>query len=133
MQITVETVVAAPVDEVWRAYVTPADIQRWNAASDDWLTTSARVDLCVGGEFSSRMEAKEGSAGFDFAGTYTAIVEHEWIDYEFGDRAATVRFAAEGDGTRVQVTFDAETENPVDAQRDGWASILDSFRRHVDG
>ena len=77
MKITVETTVAAPIEDVWRAWTTPEDIKRWNAASDDWHTTAATVDLRVGGRFSSRMEAKDGSMGFDFAGTYTEVVPHE--------------------------------------------------------
>ena len=92
MRITVETNVAAPIDQVWRAYTTPADIVKWNAASDDWHTTKATVELREGGAFSSRMEAKDGSMGFDFAGTYTKIVEHERIEYAFGDRKAEIEF-----------------------------------------
>src|SRR6266852_7083831 len=92
MKITVETLVNAPVAKVWSAYTTPADIVKWNTASDDWHTTKATVDLREGGVFSSRMEAKDGSFGFDFAGTYTKIVPHELIEYAFGDRAATVEF-----------------------------------------
>lgn len=84
MNITAETTVAAPIEDVWHAYTTPEDIQQWNAASDDWHTTASTVDLRVGGAFSSRMEAKDGSMGFDFAGTYTKIVEHELIEYSFG-------------------------------------------------
>ncbi len=91
MQITVETTVNAPVAEVWRAYTTPEDIKQWNAASPDWHTTKATVDLREGGAFSSRMEAKDGSMGFDFAGTYTRIVPHERIEYAFGDRTARGR------------------------------------------
>ena len=87
-KITVETVVAAPIEQVWHAYTTPTDIKQWNAASDDWHTTAATVDLRVGGVFSSRMEAKDGSMGFDFAGTYTQVVEHKLIEYSFGDRTA---------------------------------------------
>lgn len=93
MKITVETTVTAPIDEVWRAYTTPDDIKQWNTASDDWHTTAATVDLRVGGGFTSRMEAKDGSMGFDFAGTYTNIVKHKLIEYSFGDRAALVEFA----------------------------------------
>jgi uncharacterized protein YndB with AHSA1/START domain len=133
MEITVETTVAAPIDEVWRAYTTPDEIEQWNAASDDWRTTASRVDLRVGGEFSSRMEAKDGSGGFDFAGTYTAIVEHERIEYSFGDRAARVDFEETPSGVRVRVTFDSEPTHPVEQQRDGWQAILDNFRRHVEG
>lgn len=132
MRITVSSTIDAPVAEVWRAYTTPADIVAWNAASDDWHTTAAEVDLRVGGEFSSRMEARDGSAGFDFAGTYTAVVEHERIEYEFGDRTTEVTFAQDGDGTRVVVSFDAEEENPVEMQRAGWQAILDRFTSHVE-
>src|SRR6185503_10865143 len=85
-RITVETTVDAPVDQVWRAYTTPADITKWNAASNDWHTSKASVDLREGGAFSSRMEAKDGSVGFDFAGTYTKIVEHKLIESTFGGR-----------------------------------------------
>ena len=86
MKITVETKIAAPVERIWIAYTTPEDIMRWNAASDDWHTTKSTVDLRVGGEFTSRMEAKDGSFGFDFAGTYTKIVPHKLIEFSFGDR-----------------------------------------------
>lgn len=133
MKITVETTVAAPIETVWRAYNTPEDIERWNAPSDDWHTTASTVDLRPGGEFSSRMEAKDGSAGFDFAGTYTKVVENELIEYSFGDREAAVEFDEVEGGARVRVTFDAEDENPVDMQRAGWQAILDSFKRHVEG
>src|SRR5215216_3324374 len=112
MKITVETTVAAPMEEVWRAWTTPEDIKQWNAASDDWHTTAATVDLRVGGQFSSRMEAKNGSMGFDFAGTYTKVVPHELIECAFGDRTLVVQFIKAGDkaGDRVTVreTFDAE-------------------------
>jgi uncharacterized protein YndB with AHSA1/START domain len=132
MQITVETTVNAPVAEVWRAYTTPEDIEQWNAASPDWHTTAATVDLREGGAFSSRMEAKDGSMGFDFAGTYTRIVPHERIEYAFGDRAAQVRFVRGADGVKVIVTFDAETTHSVAQQREGWQAILDNFARHVE-
>ena len=131
--ITVATTVAAPVDRVWRAYTTPDAITRWNAASDDWHTTEAVVDLRPGGAFSSRMEAKDGSAGFDFAGTYTEVVEHERIAYAFGDRVAEVVFRAVPAGTSVRVTFDAEPTHAVEQQRQGWQAILDNFRRYVEG
>jgi len=88
MKITVETEVLAPIDAVWKAYTTPADIMQWNAASDDWRTIAAAVDLREGGKFSSRMEAKDGSMGFDFAGAYTKTVPNKSIEYSFGDRTA---------------------------------------------
>jgi uncharacterized protein YndB with AHSA1/START domain len=129
--ITVETIVAAPMEQVWRAYTTPEDIRQWNAASDDWHTTAATVDLRVGGAFSSRMEAKDGSMGFDFAGTYTKIEEQRLIEYAFGDRSARVEFIPDHDGMRVRVTFEAESEHPIEQQRMGWQAILDNFARHA--
>jgi uncharacterized protein YndB with AHSA1/START domain len=132
MKITVETSVNAPITKVWDAYVTPDDIIQWNAASDDWHTTKSTVDLRAGGTFSSRMEAKDGSFGFDFAGTYTRIVPHERIEYEFGGRIGMVEFLPSSQGVKVHVTFDAETENPIDMQRQGWQAILNNFARHVE-
>jgi uncharacterized protein YndB with AHSA1/START domain len=131
-QITVQTTVAAPVDEVWRAYTTPDDIKQWNAASDDWHTPRATVDLRVGGAFSSRMEAKDGSMGFDFAGTYTKIVPHKLIEYSFGDRTAQVEFADTPKGVLVCVTFDSEPTHSIEQQREGWSAILKNFARHVE-
>jgi uncharacterized protein YndB with AHSA1/START domain len=132
MKITVETTVAATIEEVWRAWTTPADIKQWNAASDDWHTTAATVDLRVGGTFSSRMEAKDGSAGFDFAGTYTKVVPHERIECEFGGRVLQVEFVPENGKVKVRETFDAEETHSSDEQRSGWQAILDRFARHVE-
>lgn len=132
MKITVETIVNAPIARVWRAYTTPEEIKQWNTASDDWHTTKATVDLRVGGAFSSRMEAKDGSFGFDFAGTYTTIVPNERIEYAFGDRRAIVEFNPGANGVAVRVTFDAELENPVEQQRQGWQAILDNFAKYVE-
>ena len=132
MKITVEANVAAPIETVWEAYTTPEDIKRWNAASDDWHTTAASVDLREGGTFSSRMEAKDGSMGFDFSGTYTKIIEHRLIEYSFGDRTAQVVFSPEPTGVGVRVTFDSETTHSTEQQRDGWQAILNNFARHVE-
>lgn len=132
MKITVETTIAAPIAEVWRAYTTPADIMQWNAASDDWHTTAASVDLREGGEFSSRMEAKDGSFGFDFAGTYTKVVPNQLIEYAFGDRAAQVAFADGPEGVKVSVTFDAEDTHSIEQQQEGWQATLNNFKRHVE-
>lgn len=132
MKITVETTVAAPIEDVWRVYTTPDDIKQWNTASDDWHTTAAAVDLRVGGAFSSRMEAKDGSMGFDFSGTYTNIVPHRIIEYSFGDRAAQVEFADSPKGVNVRVTFDGEPTHSIEAQRAGWQAILNNFTRHVE-
>ena len=132
-KITVSTTVAAPVQHVWRAYTTPEDILQWNAASADWHTTAATVDLRPGGKFSSRMEAKDGSFAFDFEGEYTQVVLHERIEYTFGDRVAVVEFTDSGDGVTVKVTFEGEASHSEEQQRAGWQAILDNFARHVKG
>ena len=133
MNITIETLVHAPIDKVWSAYTSPADIIQWNAASDDWHTTVASVELREGGQFSSRMEAKDGSFGFDFAGTYTKIVPHELIEYSFGDRSASVQFIQEASGVKVCISFVAEEEHSVEQQQEGWQAILNRFAKHVEG
>ena len=132
MKITVKTKVAAPIETVWRAYNSPDDIKQWNTASEDWHTTSATVDLRVGGNFSSRMEAKDASMGFDFAGTYTKVVPHQLIEYAFGDRAARVECEPGAKGVTVRVSFDAESTHSVEQQQPGWQAILDSLARHVE-
>jgi uncharacterized protein YndB with AHSA1/START domain len=133
MKITAQTKVHAPIEAVWKAYTSPADIMQWNAASPDWHTTAASVDLREGGKFSSRMEAKDGSMGFDFAGIYTKIVPQKLIEYAFGDRTAQVEFMAQADSVVVRVTFDAETTHSVEQQRGGWQAILDNFAHYLEG
>ena len=132
MKITVSTHVAAPVADVWKAYTTPEDIKVWNTASPDWHTTAASVDLRVGGMFSSRMEAKDGSFGFDFAGEYTQVVPNQRIEYAFGGRTGAVAFVEDAGGVTVSVTFDGEDTHSEEQQRSGWQAILDNFARHVE-
>lgn len=132
MKISVNTTISAPIEKIWQAYTTPEDIKQWNAASDDWHTTAAKVDLRVGGIFSSRMEAKDGSMEFDFAGTYTKIVENQLIEYSFGDRNTQVEFNNTLEGVNVSVTFDAESQYPIEQQQQGWQSILNNFKMHVE-
>jgi len=134
VKITVETEVKADVDRVWSAWNNPEDIKRWNAASDDWHTTGARVELREGGKFSARMEAKDGSEGFDFEGTYTRVVPRKLIEYRMDDgRQVAVEFSEQPGRVLVRETFDAETQNPPEMQRQGWQAILDNFARHVEG
>lgn len=133
MKITVSTVVKAPLADVWSRYTTPADIVQWNAASDDWHTTHATVDLREGGQFSSRMEAKDGSMGFDFAGTYTHVIPRQLLTYTFGDRSATVTFLPSEEGITVTVEFDAESIYPPEQQTAGWQAILNRFRDYTEG
>jgi uncharacterized protein YndB with AHSA1/START domain len=132
MKIVVETSVHAPIEKAWEAYTTPEDIVQWNAASDDWHTVRASVDLRAGGAFSSRMEAKDGSFGFDFAGTYTKVVPNRVIEYAFGDRTAKVAFDDRSDGVRITVSFDAESTHSIEQQQAGWQAILRNFARHVE-
>jgi uncharacterized protein YndB with AHSA1/START domain len=133
VKITVETLVKAGLDSVWDAWNNPDDIKQWNNASDDWHTTRSTVDLRQGGKFSARMEAKDGSAGFDFEGTYTRVEPRQVIEYQMEDgREVRVQFSETGDGVLVRETFDAETENDPELQREGWQAILDNFARHVE-
>ncbi|MBS0337949.1 MAG: SRPBCC family protein [Proteobacteria bacterium] len=131
MNITVETTIAAPIETIWQAWTTPEDIKQWNAASSDWHTTQASVDLRVGGTFSSRMEAKDGSMGFDFAGVYTKVEKHRLIEAAFGERTLKVEFVPGPNGVTVRETFEAEKTHPEEQQRAGWQAILDNFGRHV--
>ena len=131
-KITVETKISAPIEQVWRAWNTPDDIKQWNSASDDWHTTKSEVDLRVGGAFSSRMEARDGSRGFDFAGTYTNVVEHKLIESTFGGRILLVEFITGQDGVTVRETFDPESTHSVEQQRQGWQAILNNFKKHVE-
>lgn len=133
MTISVEVTIAAPIEDVWRAWTTPQDIMQWNAASDDWHTTEAAVDLRVGGTFSARMEAKDGSMGFDFAATYTKVVPHGLIEYSLEDgRIVLVEFLAGEEGVTVRETFDTESTHSSEQQRDGWQAILNRFAKHVE-
>lgn len=133
MKITVETTVEAAINAVWAVWNTPDDINHWNRASDEWHTTDSTVDLRVGGGFSYRMEAKDGSMGFDFEGTYTNIVEQKRIEYEMADgRTVSVEFEPADGGVKVTETFDAEDEHEAELQRQGWQSILDNFAKYVE-
>ncbi len=132
MKITIETLVHNDLDRVWQAWTTPDDIKQWNTASDAWHTTVSTVDLREGGRFLSRMEARDGSAGFDFEGIYTRIVPHRLIEYRLSDgRAVAVEFIARADGVLVSTAFEPEDANPVEMQRAGWQAILDNFGRHA--
>ena len=133
MEITVETVVNAPVPTVWKAWNDPEDIKQWNNASEDWHTTTSSVDLREGGRFSSRMEAKQGGEGFDFEGVYTKVVPHQRIEYRIADgRSVKVDFTPVAGGTLVKETFEAESENATEVQREGWQRILNRFAHHVE-
>lgn len=133
MKITVATTIKSDVDTVWNAWNSPEDIKQWNAASDDWHTTTSTIDLREGGSFNTRMEAKDGSMGFDFAGTYTKVIDKKLIEYALGDdRMVTVKFSPTEGGVKVEETFDSEPTHSEEQQRQGWQSILDNFAKYVE-
>ncbi|GGC33637.1 activator of HSP90 ATPase [Parapedobacter defluvii] len=132
-KITVEATVKAPVEKVWERYTSPEHIVKWNSASDDWHTTKAENDVRTGGKFLSRMEAKDGSFGFDFEGVYDDVAVNKRIAYTMTDgRKAEIIFMGENNETKMTVTFDAENENPIGMQREGWQAILDSFKKYTE-
>ncbi|CAN5850344.1 SRPBCC family protein [soil metagenome] len=131
--ITIETNINVPVEKVWKYWTTPEDIHQWNNASTDWHTTHAENDLRIGGKFMSRMEAKDGSMGFNFGGTYDDLKVNEYLAYTLVDgRKVIIRFNASGNKTKITETFDAEMENSIELQRSGWQSILDNFRHYAE-
>lgn len=131
--ITVEATVNAPVEKVWKFWSSPEHITKWNNASDDWHTPYAENDLRVGGKFTSRMEAKDGSFGFDFWGIYDVVVTNERIEYTLGDdRKVKIVFTDKGNATQVIESFEAENENSIEMQKGGWQAILDNFRKYTE-
>ena len=131
--ITIETIVIVPVEKVWQLWTEPAHITKWNNASEDWHTPYAENDVQAGGKFVSRMEAKDGSFGFDFSGVYDVVRVNEYIAYTLDDgRKVTISFSTQGIQTRVVETFEAEDTNPVDMQRSGWQAILDHFKQYAE-
>ena len=131
--ITVETLVNAPLNLVWRMWITPQDVMGWNNASDDWYTPSAQNDLRVGGMFHYTMASRDGNHSFDFSGVYTEIIPEKSIAYTLEDgRNVYVTFAVQGNAINVTETFDPEQENSTALQRAGWQSILDHFKRYVE-
>lgn len=132
--ITVETTINAPVEKVWEYWTKPEHITKWNYASEDWHTPSAENDLRVCGHFTSRMEAKDGSMGFDFGGVYDKVKPNEIIEYTLGDgRKVKIIFSTDGNTTKVVESFDAENTNPVEMQKSGWQAILTNFKNYTEG
>lgn len=132
-KIMVQTTVNAPLAATWESWTTPEDIIKWNAASEDWHTTKAENYPKTGGHFSSRMEAKDGSMGFDFEGVYDLVVDQKLIEYSMPDgRKVSITFETDGNTTTVVETFDAENTHPVDMQQMGWQAIMDNFKKHTE-
>ena len=132
--ITVQAVINAPVEQVWKLYTEPEHVMKWNNASNDWHTPRAENDLKVGGMFLYRMEAKDGSSGFDFDGTYKQVIANELIVYSISDgRKVEVTFTKDDNArTKMDTTFEAEITNPIEMQRDGWQAILNNFKIYVE-
>lgn len=131
--ITIETSVNASLEKVWKLWSEPTHIKLWNNASPDWHTPAAENDLRAGGKFNVRMEAKDGSFGFDFAGVYDEVKINELIAYTIGDgRKVKVTFKKNGNETKVIETFEPESENSIDMQRGGWQAILDNFKKYAE-
>ena len=132
--ITVETLVKAPVEKVWAYWSEPKHITQWCQASDDWHAPKAENDLRDGGKFSTTMAAKDGSFSFDFGGVYDKVIVNKLIEYTMGDgRKVKIVFGAQGNETKVTESFDAETTHSIDQQRDGWQAILNNFRKYTEG
>jgi len=131
--ITVKARINAPIGRVWKFWTTPADIQEWNNASADWHTPHADNDLRTGGKFVYRMEARDGSMGFDFGGVYEKVILYHQIKSTLGDgRKVNVIFTVEDNKTEITESFEAEDENPIEMQRGGWQSILDNFKNYAE-
>jgi uncharacterized protein YndB with AHSA1/START domain len=131
--IKIETTVAAPVEKIWEFWTNPGHITKWAAASDDWHTTKSENDVRVGGAFSSRMEAKDGSFGFDFGGVYDEVKPNEVIAYTLGDgRKVNTKFTSKDNSTTIVQDFEAESQNPLEMQKGGWQAILDNFKKYTE-
>lgn len=132
-KITIDTLVAAQPSKVWDYWNSPKHITAWNTASPDWHCPKAENDLKVGGKLKSRMEAKDGSFGFDFEGTYNEVQDQKKLSYVLGDgRQVTTTFEAVGNQTKITTVFDAENQNPIEMQKGGWQSILNNFKSYTE-
>lgn len=133
MEISIKTEVEAPLNDVWNAWITPEDITAWNYAAETWCCLSAEINPEAGGRFNYRMEAKDGSLGFDFEGEFTSVIPYHAICYKLADdRRVKIEFSETEKGVQIVETFDAEDENSAEQQRQGWLAILDNFKKHVE-
>jgi len=131
--VTVESTIQAPVEKVWETWTQPKHITQWCNASEDWQAPRAENDLREGGSFITRMEAKDGSMGFDFGGVYDAVRKNEYIEYTMADgRKVQITFYPKGKETKVVESFEAESQNPVELQKGGWQAILDNFKKYTE-
>ncbi len=132
-KISIEATVKVPVQKAWELWTTPEHIMKWNSASDDWHTPKSENDLRKGGSFSSTMAAKDGSFSFDFGGVYDEVDTNEYIAYTLGDgRQVSVTFTGDNNETKISETFDPESQNPTEMQRQGWQAILNNFKKYAE-
>lgn len=131
-KIRVQATINAEKDKVWNYYTNPEHITQWNFADPSWHCPRAENDMTVGGRYCARMEARDGSFGFDFEAIYTDILDGQQFTYGFGDREATVSFRTVDQATEVTVVFDPETENPIEMQKNGWQAILNNFKKYTE-
>jgi uncharacterized protein YndB with AHSA1/START domain len=131
--ITIETTINVPIEKAWKYWSEPEHITKWNSASEDWHTPHVENDLRTGGKFSTRMEAKDGSQGFDFGGVYDKVETNKLIEYTIEDgRKVKISFVPDGLKTHITETFEAENDHPMDMQKTGWQNILDNFKKHAE-
>lgn len=131
-KITVSATIKAPVEKVWEYYTSPKHIVNWNFADASWHCPSAENDMKVGGKYKARMEAKDGSFGFDLEAIYSELVDKQKFTYAMADREVTTEFKNMGDNTEVITIFDAENENPIEMQQQGWQMILNNFKTYTE-
>ncbi|MFD2672703.1 SRPBCC family protein [Marinicrinis sediminis] len=132
-RVTIQAVIQAPVEKVWTYWTEPEHITKWNQASETWYSPKSENDLRVGGKFVTRMEAKDGSVGFDFSGIYDVVKQHEEISYTLEDgRKVDITFTIQGDETKVVEIFDADSSHSIEMQQVGWQAILDNFKRYTE-
>jgi uncharacterized protein YndB with AHSA1/START domain len=131
--LTVETTVNAPIQKVWDYWTKPEHITKWNAASDDWHTPWAENELKIGGKFKARMEARDGSFGFDFEGTYNDVQDQKYLEYTIADgRKVQVSFSSQAEATKVVETFEAEDTHSIEMQKEGWQAIMNNFKKYAE-
>ena len=129
--ISVYTEIVGPMERIWDFWTNPSDIVHWNNASDDWHTPQAENDLKIGGIFNYRMEARDGSMGFDFIGRYDSVEKYKRIAYTLEDgRRVVLNFTSNKGRVRIEEKFEPESENSVEMQQQGWQSILDNFKKY---
>ncbi|QMV39959.1 SRPBCC family protein [Cohnella cholangitidis] len=131
--ITVETSVHAPIEKVWAYWTEPQHITKWSFASDEWHAPNAENDLRAGGKFVTRMEAKDGSFGFDFGGVYDEVKTNEWISYTLGDgRKVAIQFISQENSVKIIEEFEAEGTHPIEQQKAGWQAFMDNFKKYAE-